>query len=201
MKKTLTIFHTNEVHSAFINIGPSSDCTPFTLNDDTTRGGYARLAAMMATRKQARWDQGPVLVLDACDYSMGTAFGAASRETGGELRIMSLMGYDATSFGNHDFDLEPEGLAESISVAAKAGRIPGVLASNSNLAGSDPTLTELQRLAQDNPPPPRDRRYDGRQRAGDRLLHRRDQGIAGDHGSLAQSAGEDPGRTSHDSAR
>jgi 5'-nucleotidase/UDP-sugar diphosphatase len=34
-------------------------------------------------------------------------------------------------------------------VAAKAGRIPAVLASNSNLAGSDPTLTELQRLAGD----------------------------------------------------
>ena len=96
MKKTFTILHTNDMHSAFIGMGPSSDYTPFTLNDDTTRGGYARLAAMIATRKQARADQGPVLVLDAGDYSMGTAFGAASRETGGELQIMSLVGYDAT---------------------------------------------------------------------------------------------------------
>ncbi|MFZ0020997.1 MAG: metallophosphoesterase [Acetobacteraceae bacterium] len=113
MKKTFTILHTNDMHSAFIGMGPSSDYTPFTLNDDTTRGGYARLAAMIAMRKQARVDQGPVLVLDAGDYSMGTAFGAASRETGGELQIMSLMGYDATTFGNHDFDLGPEGLAQS----------------------------------------------------------------------------------------
>jgi len=149
MKRTFTILHTNDMHSAFIGMGPSSDYTPFILNDDATRGGYARLASLIAERKAARTHQGPVLVLDAGDYSMGTAFGAASRETGGELQIMSLMGYDATTFGNHDFDLGPEGLAASIDVAAKAGRIPAVLASNSNLAGSDPTLTELQRLARD----------------------------------------------------
>jgi 5'-nucleotidase len=90
-----------------------------------------------------------VLVLDAGDYSMGTAFGAASRETGGELQIMSLMGYDAVTLGNHDFDLGPEGLGQSIDVAAKAGRIPAVLAANSSFAGTDATLTTLQRLAQD----------------------------------------------------
>ena len=77
---------------AFIGMGPASDYTPFTLNDDTTRGGYARLAGLIAKRKEARKDQGPVLVLDAGDYSMGTAFGAASRETGGELQLMSRDG-------------------------------------------------------------------------------------------------------------
>ncbi len=90
-----------------------------------------------------------MLVLDAGDYSMGTAFGAASRETGGELQMMSRMGYDATTFGNHDFDLGPEGLGQSIGVASKAGRVPAVLASNTSFAGSDPTLAELQRLATD----------------------------------------------------
>ena len=28
-----------------IGMGPSADYTPFTLNDDRTRGGYARLAS------------------------------------------------------------------------------------------------------------------------------------------------------------
>jgi len=101
-KKTFTILHTNDMHSSFIGMGPAADYTPFTLNDDTTRGGYARLAALIARRKEARKGQGPVLVLDAGDYSMGTAFAAASRETGGELQLMSLMGYDATTFGNHE---------------------------------------------------------------------------------------------------
>ena len=50
-KKTFTILHTNDMHSAFIGMGPSADYTPFTLNDDTTRGGYARLAGLIAQEK------------------------------------------------------------------------------------------------------------------------------------------------------
>jgi 5'-nucleotidase/UDP-sugar diphosphatase len=146
-KKTFTILHTNDMHSSFIGMGPAADYTPFKLNDDTTRGGYARLAALIAKRKEERKGQGPVLVLDAGDYSMGSAFGAASRETGGELQLMSRMGYDATTFGNHEFDLGPDGLGKSIGVAAKAGRVPAVLASNTGFAANDATLADLQRLA------------------------------------------------------
>jgi 5'-nucleotidase len=149
MKKTFTILHTNDMHSSFIGMGPAADYTPFTLNDDATRGGYARLAGLIAKRKEARTAQGPVLVLDAGDYSMGTPFGAASRETGGELQLMSRMGYDATTFGNHDFDLGPDGLGKSIGVAAKAGWVPAVLASNTNLAANDATLADLQRLTRE----------------------------------------------------
>jgi 5'-nucleotidase / UDP-sugar diphosphatase len=145
-KKTFTILHTNDMHSSLIGMGPAADYTPFALNDDTTRGGYARLAALIAKRKEARKGQGPVLVLDAGDYSMGTAFAAATRETGGELQLMSRMGYDATTLGNHEFDLGPDGLGRSIGVAAKAGRVPAVLASNTNIAANDATLADLQRL-------------------------------------------------------
>ena len=90
-----------------------------------------------------------MLVLDAGDFSMGTAFGAASRETGCELRLMSGMGYDATTFGNHEFDLGPEGLSQAITVATAAGRVPVVLASNTDFTGDDPTLAGLQRLAKE----------------------------------------------------
>lgn len=145
-KKTFTILHTNDLHSSFIGLGPAADYTPFTLNDDATRGGYARLAALIATRKAARQGQGPVLVLDAGDFSMGTAFGAAGREIGGELQLMSRMGYDATTFGNHEFDLGPDGLGKSIIVATKAGRLPAILASNTGFAKRDPTIADLQRL-------------------------------------------------------
>src|SRR5579864_5805457 len=79
-KKTFTILHTNDIHSNLIGMAPSSDYTPFTLNDDKTRGGFARLATLIAKRKAARQGQGPVLVLDGGDYGMGTAFGAAIRE-------------------------------------------------------------------------------------------------------------------------
>jgi 5'-nucleotidase len=145
--KTFTILHTNDMHASFIGMGPSADYTPFTLNDDSTRGGYARLASLIAQRTAARKDEGPVLVLDAGDYSMGTAFSAATRETGGELHLMGKMGYDATTFGNHEFDLGPAGLGKSIGAAVKAGRIPAVLAANTSFSGSDASLADLQRLS------------------------------------------------------
>jgi 5'-nucleotidase len=146
-RKTFTILHTNDMHSAFIGMGPEADYTPFKLNDDSTRGGFARLAGLIGARREARKALGPILVLDAGDYSMGTAFGAATREIGGELRLMSKMGYDATTFGNHEFDLGSDGLGKSIAVASKAGGIPAVLASNTDFSASDPTLVDLQRLA------------------------------------------------------
>jgi 5'-nucleotidase len=147
-KQTFTILHTNDLHSNLIGLGPASEYSPFTLNNDKTRGGFARLATLIAKRKEARKGQGPVLVLDAGDYSMGTAFGAAIRETGGELQLLSRMGCDATTFGNHDFDLGPDGLAQAIDVAAQAGRIPAVVASNTNVSAKDAGLADLQRLAQ-----------------------------------------------------
>ncbi len=80
---------------------------------------------------------------------MGTAFGAATRETGGELHLMGKMGYDATTFGNHEFDLGPDGLGKAIGVASKAGRIPAVLASNTGFAADDAKLADLQRLGKE----------------------------------------------------
>ena len=62
-RKTFTILHTNDMHSAFIGMGPSADYTPFKLHDDSTRGGFARLAGLIAQRKAADRKLGPVLVL------------------------------------------------------------------------------------------------------------------------------------------
>jgi len=145
-KRTFTILHTNDLHSNLIGMAPSSDYTPFTLNDDATRGGFARLAALIASRREARKDLGPVLVLDGGDYSMGTAFAGAIRETGAELQLLFRMGCDATTFGNHEFDLGPEGLAQALPVAATAGRLPAVVASNTDFTAKDPALAGLQRL-------------------------------------------------------
>jgi len=148
-KKTFTILHTNDLHSNLIGMGPASDYTPFSLSDDATRGGFARLATLIAKRKEAHTNQGPVLVLDAGDYSMGTAFAGATRETGSELQLLARMGCDATTFGNHDFDLGPDGTAKSIAAAVKAGHVPAVVASNTDFTANDATLAGLQRLAKD----------------------------------------------------
>jgi uncharacterized membrane protein HdeD (DUF308 family) len=62
-KKTFTILHTNDMHASLIGMGPQSDYSPFTLNDDQTRGGYARLGALIAARRDARKEQGAVLAM------------------------------------------------------------------------------------------------------------------------------------------
>ena len=80
---------------------------------------------------------------------MGTAFAAATREIGGELQLMSLMGYDATTFGNHEFDLGPDGLGKAIAVAAKAGRVPAVLAVEYQRRRERRNAADLQRLTKD----------------------------------------------------
>jgi 5'-nucleotidase / UDP-sugar diphosphatase len=145
-KQTFTILHTNDMHSAFIGLGPSSDYTPFALNNDATRGGFSRLATLINKRRISHQNEGPVLILDAGDYSMGTAFGAATREIGAELQLMAMMGYDSTTFGNHEFDYGPEGLGKSIGVAAKSGRIPAILSSNTDFSKDDVALADLSKL-------------------------------------------------------
>src|ERR1039457_3467223 len=148
-KKTFTILHTNDIHSNFVGMSPEADYTAFSLNDDKTRGGLARIATLIAARKAARETQGPVLVLDDGDYSNGTAFGAATRETGSELQLLYRMGFDATTFGNHEFDFGPDGLGTSIGVAAKAGRTPPIIVSNIDLSKDVPPLVDLQRLTKE----------------------------------------------------
>ena len=145
-KKTFTVLHTNDLHSNFIGMAPAVDYTPFTLNDDSTRGGFARLATKIRERRAAIEGLGPVLVLDAGDYSTGTAFAATTRETGGELRLLAMLGCDATTFGNHDFNFGPEGTAASINAAVEAGQVPVILATNTDFSAPAQTLAGLQKL-------------------------------------------------------
>lgn len=107
MKTTFTILHINDLHSNLIGVGPASEYSPATVNDDMTIGGIERIATLIALRRKAREIEGPVLVLDIGDATIGTAFGGASQETGAEFQCLALAGFDATTFGNHDFDFGP----------------------------------------------------------------------------------------------
>ncbi|GGH23299.1 metallophosphoesterase [Dyadobacter endophyticus] len=89
----LTILHTNDVHSRI---------DPFPMDGSRNQGlgGVARRAALV---KKIRSEQPNVLLLDAGDVFQGTPY---FNLYGGELEftIMSQMGYDACTMGNHDFD-------------------------------------------------------------------------------------------------
>jgi 5'-nucleotidase len=99
----LTILHTNDVHSRI---------DPFPANDPKypNMGGVARRSAIIRKIRDAEKN---VLLLDAGDIFQGTPY---FNMYGGkpELQLMSKMGYDAATIGNHDFDNGIEALTERI---------------------------------------------------------------------------------------
>jgi 5'-nucleotidase len=97
--KKITILHTNDVHS---HIDPFPDDDPRNPN----MGGVARRAALI---QKIRKEDENVLLLDAGDIFQGTPY---FNYYGGELefKLMSMMQYDASTIGNHDFDNGVEGL-------------------------------------------------------------------------------------------
>jgi 5'-nucleotidase len=143
-EKTLTIIHSNDMHSHFLGASPNIDYTPLTGGDDKTIGGWARIATVVKDVKKDR--SNPVLVVDAGDFLMGSLFHMLAREQAFELRLMSMMGYDAVTLGNHEFDLKPGGLARILKSALDSGQMPPVISSNAVFnpeSGKDDTLEKL----------------------------------------------------------
>jgi 5'-nucleotidase len=99
----LTILHTNDVHSRI---------EPFPMDGSKNQGlgGTARRAALIS---KIRAEQENVLLFDAGDIFQGTPY---FNKFGGELelKLMSLMRYDAATLGNHDFDNGVEGFKKQI---------------------------------------------------------------------------------------
>ncbi|WP_074723740.1 bifunctional metallophosphatase/5'-nucleotidase [Flavobacterium frigoris] len=101
--KKITILHTNDVHSHI---------DPFPADDprNPNMGGVARRAALI---QKIRKEDENVLLLDAGDIFQGTPY---FNYYGGELefKLMSMMEYDASTIGNHDFDNGVAGLYAQI---------------------------------------------------------------------------------------
>lgn len=89
----LTILHTNDVHSHI---------DPFPMDGGRNQGlgGVARRATII---DKIRSTEKNVLLLDAGDIFQGTPY---FNLFGGELefKLMTRLGYDAATMGNHDFD-------------------------------------------------------------------------------------------------
>ena len=63
-EQVFTILHTNDLHSNLLGVGPVAEYTPDTVGDDATVGGAARIAALLARRRNVRSQEGPVLTLE-----------------------------------------------------------------------------------------------------------------------------------------
>lgn len=99
----LTILHTNDVHSRI---------DPFP-QDDPRYAGKGGVAPRAALIRKIREEEDHVLLLDAGDIFQGTPY---FNFYGGELelKMMTMMGYDAAIMGNHDFDNGVEGFAKQL---------------------------------------------------------------------------------------
>ena len=102
----ITLLHTNDTHSRIEPFGPG-------MGSLTGRGGMARRGTLV---KQLRQELGPVLLLDAGDVFQGTPYYNLYK---GKLdyQLMSLVGYDAATLGNHDFDSGVEALLAALEEA------------------------------------------------------------------------------------
>jgi len=143
-EKTLTIIHTNDLHSHFLGFSPQLDYTPLETGNDKTVGGIARLATVIQQEKMKR--KNPVLVLDAGDFLMGSLFHMLSREESFELRLMGEMGYDVTTLGNHEFDLRPAGLARIITAAMSRGKTPQIVFSSAVFSSESREDDSLEKI-------------------------------------------------------
>ena len=93
----LTILHTNDMHSHIEALSSGSN---------KGLGGMFQLSSLV---KKIRQEEENILLLDAGDIFQGTPY---FNLFGGELefRLMSDIGYDAVTIGNHDFDNGIDGL-------------------------------------------------------------------------------------------
>jgi len=99
----LTILHTNDMHS---RIEPFPENAP----QWAGLGGMARREALIASIRQ---QEPNVLLLDSGDIWQGTPyFNFFQGEL--EYKLMSRMKYDASTFGNHDFDNGLDGLQKQL---------------------------------------------------------------------------------------
>ena len=121
-KKTLTILFTHDLHDNLLPFQSVSD------GRVAKYGGYARLKTAIDAQREI--DPEAVLV-DGGDFSMGTPFQTIFDTDSPGLLLLGAMGYDATTFGNHEFDYRPAGLTASLISAAQSGmETPSIVESN-----------------------------------------------------------------------
>ena len=102
----LSILHTNDIHC---HIDPFPETDP----SYSGRGGLARMSALV---KEIKDKNDNILLVDAGDMFQGTPYFNFYK---GELimKVMTKMGYEASTIGNHEFDNGLDGIGQSLKYA------------------------------------------------------------------------------------
>ncbi len=90
----VTILYTNDVHSYIANKGTDDDGNECPLIDYSTVAAY---------KNKLKNEGKNVLLVDAGDFSQGSAYGAMD-EGKTVISLMNAAGYDLATLGNHEFD-------------------------------------------------------------------------------------------------
>lgn len=100
--RQLLILYTNDTHSCVLPLNPNLADTML-----AGRGGFLRRAAMI---DQMRKEDKDLLLLDSGDFSQGSPYYTMFKGDV-ETELMNIMGYDAATIGNHEFDFGLENMA------------------------------------------------------------------------------------------
>ena len=115
----LTVLFTHDLHSHLL---------PSKTEEGGEFGGYARLMSVIEEQKRKAPN---AILVDGGDFSMGSLFQTAYASSAIELRMMGAMGYDVTTFGNHEFDYLPQGLISMLKAAKASGEsLPAIVDAN-----------------------------------------------------------------------
>lgn len=107
-QKHLEVLHTNDTHSCIMPLNPNLADTAV-----AGRGGFLRRVAMI---KEERAKNPDLLLIDSGDFSQGSPFYTMFKGDV-EIGLMNLMGYDAATIGNHEFDFGMENMARIFKMA------------------------------------------------------------------------------------
>ena len=91
-------------------------------------GGFAKIKTLINEKKKEDPD---TLILDGGDFSMGTLIQTVYDTEAAELRMLGYLGYDVTTFGNHEFDYRSQGLSNMLKAAKSSGEtLPEIVVCN-----------------------------------------------------------------------
>ena len=114
----ITILFTHDLHSQLL---------PSSFNQ---LGGFAQLASVIDNYRTAQSEE-TIFLFDGGDFSMGSLFQGIFETHAPELVLMGQIGYDAITFGNHEFDYRAQSLANMLNAAfAQSTTLPAITIAN-----------------------------------------------------------------------
>lgn len=93
--RKIVILHTNDTHSCVFPMNPHLADTML-----AGRGGFIRRVELVKAERKSNPE---LLLLDSGDFSQGSSYYTLFKGDV-EIGLMNLMGYDAATIGNHEFD-------------------------------------------------------------------------------------------------